>query len=307
MRSVRHRPHHGLSSRLVNEQLPEDGKGRSLLRRGFALMAGVRGRTASGIQPLFWLRLPEWDEYQPMYVHSGELAHAVRPQTSYRASWLTRCDPRRRIGRAGSRGATPDVVSGELAQPLTTGISLDGSFEGRHPLGARVQSRLDRLESPKETRGYSPCGKTCSPLSPGHNLIHSQRLFQPHNEMAMEKPRMFTGMVAAVALLLLPNVAVAQSIELVEARAMTVGGSSVVTQKDNPTTSTDERPSGAGEQRAASQSGTSTTERRTSLREAARREGYSAAHRRSVARDDVRIGKTDATRSARWQSDVAEH
>ncbi|HMA96387.1 MAG TPA: hypothetical protein VKP30_27060 [Polyangiaceae bacterium] len=123
----------------------------------------------------------------------------------------------------------------------------------------------------------------------------------------MEKQMTFAGTVAAVALLLLPNVAVAQSIELVEARAMTVGGSSTATQRDNSATSAAERSSSAGEQRAASQSGTSTTESRTSLREAARREGHSAAHRRNVARDDVRIGKSDATHSKRWQSDVAEH
>lgn len=124
--------------------------------------------------------------------------------------------------------------------------------------------------------------------------------------MAMEILMTFTGTVAAIALHLLPNVAVAQSIELVEARAMTVGGSSTATQRDNSAASTAERSSSEGRQSAAMQSSASTIEHR-SLREAARREGHSATHRRSVAREEVRIGKSDATRSARWQSDVAEH
>lgn len=126
----------------------------------------------------------------------------------------------------------------------------------------------------------------------------------------MEKCATFAGAAAVAALTLLPTVASAQSvsIELVEARAMTAARPSAASQQD------DAAAAGPAERRTSAQGQSATAptharaaERRSALREAARREVHSVAHQRNPLRDNTSMGKSDAVGSARCQSDIAEH
>jgi len=123
--------------------------------------------------------------------------------------------------------------------------------------------------------------------------------------MAMDKHRVSAGAFAIAVLFLMPSIAGAQSvsIELVEARAMTVGRAAPASQPTN----TIERTSTNQERSAAAQTSAPASGHRTSLRESARRGEHAAVHRRSSSRDDVRMGRAAAAGSVRCQSDVAEH